>query len=35
MVLSLPEFEDHEIEVEESRLKQIAERWVELRSENQ
>ena len=34
MVLSLPEFEDHEIEVEESRLKQIAEYWIELRNEN-
>lgn len=35
MVLSLPEFEDHEIEVEESRLKQIVEHWIELRNENQ
>jgi FeS assembly protein IscX len=31
MVLSLSEFEDHEVEVEDDRLKQIMEYWLELR----
>ncbi len=33
MVLSLPGFEDHEVEVEESILKQIIEHWVDIRNE--
>lgn len=31
MVLSLDDFEDHEVEVEDIRLKQIMEHWLELR----
>ena len=31
MVYSLLEFEDHEIEVEDSILKQIIETWLEIR----
>lgn len=33
MVLSLDDFEDHEVEVSEVRLKQIMEHWLELRNE--
>jgi len=33
MVLSLPDFDDHEVEVENSTLKQILEQWIEVRSE--
>ncbi len=33
MVLSLAEFEDQEVEVSEDKLKQIAESWIELRTE--
>lgn len=32
MVLSLPDFEDHEVEVEDVILKQIIEAWIELRA---
>jgi len=31
MVLSLSDFEDHEVEVDNQRLKQIMEHWLELR----
>lgn len=31
MVLSLPDFEDHEVEVDSQRLKQIMEHWLEIR----
>jgi len=31
MVLSLHNFEDHEIEVSDSTLKKIAEAWIEVR----
>jgi FeS assembly protein IscX len=33
MVLSLPNFEDHEIEVKESTMKQILEHWIDIRNE--
>ncbi len=33
MVLSLPEFEDQEVEVSDDNLKQILESWIELRTE--
>ena len=33
MVLSLPTFEDHEVEVEEAVLKQIIEHWIDIRNE--
>jgi len=33
MVLSLSNFEDHEIEVEESTIKQILEHWIDIRSQ--
>ncbi|GAB4164156.1 MAG: hypothetical protein Tsb006_3680 [Rickettsiaceae bacterium] len=33
MVLSLPDFEDHEVEVETSTLKQILEYWIDIRNE--
>ncbi len=33
MVYSLSQFEDHEIEVDDSILKQIIENWLELRGE--
>lgn len=33
MVLSLPNFDDHEVEVENSTLKQILEQWVDIRNE--
>lgn len=33
MVLSLPKFDDHEVEVENSTLKQILEHWIDLRNE--
>lgn len=32
MVLSLSNFEDHEVEVSDSTLKQIIEHWVDLRN---
>ncbi|MFK7973419.1 MAG: Fe-S cluster assembly protein IscX [Rickettsiaceae bacterium] len=32
MVLSLQNFEDHEVEVEESTLKQILESWIDRRN---
>lgn len=31
MVLSLDNFEDHEVEVDDTRLKQVVEHWLELR----
>lgn len=33
MVLSLPDFEDHEIEVSDLTLKQILESWISFRNE--
>jgi FeS assembly protein IscX len=33
MVLSLSSFEDHEVEVEDSVLKQIIEHWLDIRNE--
>ncbi len=33
MVLSLSEFEDEEVEVEEDHLKKILESWIDLRGE--
>jgi FeS assembly protein IscX len=33
MVLSLPNFDDHEVEVENATLKQILEQWIEIRNE--
>lgn len=33
MVLSLSSFDDHEVEVEDSTLKQILEHWIDIRSE--
>ena len=33
MVLSLHEFDDHEVDVNNSTLKQILESWIDLRSE--
>jgi FeS assembly protein IscX len=33
MVLSLPDFEDHEIEVSDNNLKQIMENWIDVRDE--
>lgn len=33
MVLSLPNFDDHEVEVENSTLKQILEQWLDIRNE--
>jgi|TARA_B110000503_G_C7042360_1_gene368740 FeS assembly protein IscX len=33
MVLSLPNFEDHEVEVQESTMKQILEHWIDIRNE--
>jgi len=33
MVLSLPDFEDHEVEVSNSTLKQILEYWLDIRNE--
>lgn len=33
MVLSIPEFEDHEEEVDDDQLKLIIESWLELRNE--
>jgi FeS assembly protein IscX len=33
MVLSLLNFEDHEIEVKESTMKQILEHWIDIRNE--
>jgi Fe-S-cluster formation regulator IscX/YfhJ len=32
-VLSLPSFEDHEVEVSESTMKQILEHWIDIRNE--
>jgi FeS assembly protein IscX len=34
MVLSLSEFEDHEVEVEDFTLKKILEHWLEIRSQH-
>lgn len=34
MVLSIPEFEDREVEVEDFTLKRILEQWLEIRSHN-
>jgi FeS assembly protein IscX len=34
MVLSLPNFDDHEVEVENSTLKQILEQWMDIRNES-
>lgn len=34
MVLSLSKFDDHEVEVESSTLKQILEQWVDIRNES-
>ncbi len=34
MVLSIPEFEDSEVEVEEDHLKVILEAWIDFRNEN-
>ncbi|MDA9163723.1 Fe-S cluster assembly protein IscX [Rickettsiaceae bacterium] len=33
MVLSLPDFEGHEVEVSNSTLKQILEYWLDIRNE--
>lgn len=33
MVLSIPEFEDNEIEVEDDHLKVILEAWIDFRNE--
>jgi len=33
MVLSLPNFDEHEIEVSDSNLKQILEHWIDIRGE--
>lgn len=33
MILSIPEFEDREVEVSESHLKIILEAWIEYRAE--
>ena len=33
MVLSLPTFEDHEVEVKETTLKKIIEYWIDIRNE--
>lgn len=35
MVLSLPDFEDHETEPKKEVLKQIVEQWIEIRSYNE
>ena len=33
MALSLPTFEDHEVEVKETTLKKIIEYWIDIRNE--